>query len=504
MNRFAVILLAAFDGLLAAVGSLALVLGPLVLLWAFGFTFSGDWSLFWPTAVSLWQLLALVPLSFELSPDAAFALGFEQLAPFLLSLAPLLLTLTIAVFAFRSGARSAGVGQTFTGVISASITFALSAFLIWLSAVNTPGILTAQPWPSVLFPALLFLASASAGAIITAWRLGAVSPGARVPAGVSAPSPGPIMARIRDFLAGTSNNWQLLPSALARLVSALLLGLLGLAALGFAAAVLLRSAEVVTLYQSGNFDLIGVIIVSLVQLLYLPNLLLYTLSYFAGVGFNVGTHIAPGGNIEGLIPPFPILGAVPELGSYWWLLLALLPVLVAAILAFVERSRMLRRANRSNPELSELPVSLRLATVFGAAFVLFWLAALAALLASGGIGPGSLSHFGVEPWVFAAALSIEIAVGLAFGFFAPLRKLAAFGTGLTKRKAAAETVSLEGSAESAEPSETEIAAPQVDEWVVSYLATATAEVPDAASRAISIEDRLTTEEIEIVTPTEAD
>lgn len=496
MNRFAVILLAAFDGFLAAVGSLALVVGPLVLFWAFGFTFSGDWSLFWPTAVSLWQLLALVPLSFELSADVAFALGFDEFAPFLLSLAPLLLTVTIAVFAFRSGSRSAGVGQTFTGVISATSTFALSAFLIWFSAAHTPGILSAQPWPAVLFPTLLFLISASAGAVISSWRLGAVSPGTRVPVTVSAPSPGPLMSRIRGFLATLPTNWQIFPSALARLISALLLGLLTLAALAFAAAVLLRSAEVVTLYQSGNYDLIGVIIISLVQLLYLPNLLLFALSYLSGAGFNVGAYIVPGGNIEGLVPPFPILGAVPELASHWWLLFALLPVLVATILGAVERSRMLRKSRRTNPELQELSIWLRLAMVFGVAAVLFALAALVAVLASGSIGPGSLQNFGVEPWLFGGVLALEVAAGLALGFFAPLRKMVALGPALLKRKTVPDSAEHEASS----APESDVVEPKL--WPVPEAAVEVPEpvavVPDAASGTISIEDRITTEEIEIV------
>ena len=132
-----------------------------------------------------------------------------------------------------------------------------------------------------------------------------------------------------------------MPGITVRASAAAIAGLIGLGALALGVAVLIGAGQIVALYQAGNFDLLGAIVVTLIQFAYLPTFIVWGLSFVAGPGFalGTGTAVSPAGTQVGVVPGVPVLGAVPESTTTWLLLLVLLPIGVGAFAGWIARSR---------------------------------------------------------------------------------------------------------------------------------------------------------------------
>lgn len=129
-------------------------------------------------------------------------------------------------------------------------------------------------------------------------------------------------------------------------------------------------------------------------LLYLPNAVIAALSFVAGSGFSLGAVVvSPLRVVGGQEPPFPLLAALPETGTRWWLLCLLLPIAAGVLLGWVCR--------RSDPlpQNRLLVVGVAAAVVAAAAFVV-------AALAGGSLGPVS---FRVRTGFLAVALFCWVA-----------------------------------------------------------------------------------------------
>jgi hypothetical protein len=154
-------------------------------------------------------------------------------------------------------------------------------------------------------------------------------------------------------------------------------------------------------------DPVGVVTLTLGQIMVLPNVALWAASWMAGPGFGLGegtaitwTHSTPG-----LLPLIPGLGAVPAPGplpaGLW--LSALVPVFAGALAG--------RRA---------LGVVSRLSSVRAKAETAGWACLVAALvltlgsaLAGGSLGAARLSGLGAPSLVFGAAVLGEMLLGAA-------------------------------------------------------------------------------------------
>lgn len=168
-----------------------------------------------------------------------------------------------------------------------------------------------------------------------------------------------------------------------------------------AVAVVMRWSTITSLSHQvapGAGDAVGMLMLSLA---YLPNLLVWVLSYVAGPGFSVGggTGVDPFSQTGGLLPAVPLLGAVPEQAPAAGPLLLLLPVAAGVVAAIVLRHR------RALPLRDEA-----VALVVGAAVVAVGSAVLAAL-ASGALGDGRLEHLGPPALATGAALGGLVAAG---------------------------------------------------------------------------------------------
>jgi len=161
------------------------------------------------------------------------------------------------------------------------------------------------------------------------------------------------------------------------------------------------------LYDTLGADPVGMSVLSLGQLLVLPNVALWAASWMAGPGFGLGegTAITWSHSNPGLLPLIPGLGALPDPGplppGLW--LSVLVPVAAGALVGW--------RALREVARLSSWQVK---ATVAVAACVVAALVlTLASALAGGSLGAARLSGVGAPSLVFGAAVLGEMLLGAA-------------------------------------------------------------------------------------------
>lgn len=407
MHRLIVVLLAAVDAAIAVAVGIAATLGPLTLLWVFGFGTGADWGLLWPASVTVWQLGNLVPLEITLPPDYLAATGIDPAAAsFTLSLAPLAFAAFTVIFAARSGVRASQADAWGWGIAGGTAVFGALASLAALTAQNL--VADSELWQAALVPTLLFAIPALVGAVVTEWR----------EAGSG------LIARLRDRIEPSPHSWGEVPALVARGTAVVVVGLIGLGAAVTAVALVLRGGEVVALFQAGNVDGLGATVLTLGQLAYLPTVVVWGLSFAAGPGFAMGegTAVSPAGTQAGVVPGVPLLGVVPESTTPWLLLLALVPVALGALAGWIARSRLVHPAVTDQPAplpRDEDPIAARLVIAAGIAALAAAAAALLSAAASGSLGPGRLAEFGPAPGPVALAVGLEVALGAAILLLSP-------------------------------------------------------------------------------------
>ncbi len=396
MNRLLVAVLAAFDAVIVVAVGLAAALAPLTLLWVFAFEGTADWASLWPAAARIWQAGHFVPLQVGLDADAVATLGIPaEAASFVFSLAPAAFALFTAVFAARSGARAARAGAWATGVGAGTLTVAALATLVALTSTLQP--VTVDVGRAVLMPTLVFAVPSLLGALVGAWRDGDDG----------------VLDRLRQRVDVEGTG---IVEGAARGIATALVAWIGIGAAVVALGFAVRGASIVAVYEASHVDLLGVIVVSLAQLAYLPTLVVWGAAYAAGPGFalGTGTAVSPGGTSLGVVPGIPVLGIVPESPSPWLLLLALAVVGVGALSGWIARARMQEETGEDEPIVARIVVLA--AIVAGAAGG----TALLAAAAAGALGPGRLSETGPHVGAVALAVAIEVAIGAAAVLLAPL------------------------------------------------------------------------------------
>lgn len=215
------------------------------------------------------------------------------------------------------------------------------------------------------------------------------------------------LAREADVL-GPRFDAFLLPDAVRRASGPAVRGLallLGLATLVVLGAIVVSWGSVADLHGEVGAGFLGGLLLSGVQVAALPNLALWVVAFLAGPGFSVvdGAHMSLSGSTGGLMPLVPVLGAMPEPGSYPWFirLLVLVPVLVGGYVG--------RRSLGSVARLS----SLRTKASVAAVACLLVAGAIGVLdgLGGGSLGAYRLSDIGASALWTALALAGELLVG---------------------------------------------------------------------------------------------
>ena len=287
MNRVIVFLLAAFDALVTVAAGVAVVLAPATLVWVVGFGGAAPWDALWPTAATVWQLGHVVPLEITLPADYVGAVGIDpDAATFTLSLAPLAFAAFAAVSAARSGRRASRSGAAFTGAAGGALAYAAAAAGIALTAGNQ--VAATSLTEAILFPALVFAVPALLGAIVTEWQ----------------DADRGLIAAVRERVEDLPEDWSRTPTIIVRTGAIATVGIVGVAALATAVAIFARGSQIVGLYEASHVDVLGAVVLTLGQLLYLPTLIVWALAFVAGPGVSlgVGSTVAPSGTTTGVLP----------------------------------------------------------------------------------------------------------------------------------------------------------------------------------------------------------
>lgn len=397
MQRLVVVLLAALDAAIAAAVGLAVVLAPLTVLWVLAFGVSADWGALWPASGTLWQFGHGVPLQVVLPDELLANLGIaKEAATFAVSVPPLALLLFTLLFAVRSGRRAAVAGAWITGVASGAVAFAGISALVGLTAQS--DVLRVPVAAAIALPASVYLVGLLAGAVKHAWSDGDDN--------------GPI-DRLHDVIDGWG-DWAPVTAESLRGAAVAVVALFGTAAVGLAAMTFLRGGEVIALFEAARVDGLGATMLTLAHLLYLPTLLIWTASWIAGPGFalGAGTAVSPAGTELGVVPGIPVLGLVPENASMWVLVCVLVPIGCGALAGWMVRSRLVWEGTGER-------IAVRAVIAGGIAALSAGVAALAAVLASGSIGPGRLAETGPDAGQLALAVGIEVLIGCGILLLAP-------------------------------------------------------------------------------------
>jgi hypothetical protein len=161
-----------------------------------------------------------------------------------------------------------------------------------------------------------------------------------------------------------------------------------------------RFGEMTALLDAG---MIGGFVLVLVNIAFVPNLLLYAMAYLSGIGFMVGsgTAFSPRGTVSGPLPALGILGFLPADPPSIAVWLVAVPVAAGGLAGL----RLRRRLAASTPWWT-MAAGAALSAVAAAGVV-----ALAGAAASGGAGPGRMAEIGVDARAVFIALSLECAAG---------------------------------------------------------------------------------------------
>lgn len=383
--RVRLLALAALGGALAVVLSIVVVTVPVLLAW-----FADERS-----TVGLWQVVGIAVDVWAMAHRAVVLVdGVEVvLAPLLLALVPLL-TCRYALRQVlldrpggRAGARVRGARAAWRALagpeLSCFVTGYLAAGLL-LASLTALG--PARVDLASLLPGLLLLPAAAA--VLAVRREYREHRHASIDRG---------LAWLADRVPGLVHR-------------GLRIGGEGLAVLMAAGAVLLsavlvvRGERVLLLYDALDTGAVGAAVVTLGQLLLLPNMVVWALGWSTGAPLAVGEATVGWTEASGAdLPLVPVLAALPEPGplpDLLWLTV-LVPVLTGAWLGW--------RASRAVPRLAswwqatQVALSGVLVAVVGV-LALSW-------LALGGLTPGLLGQVGTDPWQVAGLLAGELLGG---------------------------------------------------------------------------------------------
>ncbi|MGV8977030.1 MAG: DUF6350 family protein [Cellulomonas sp.] len=169
--------------------------------------------------------------------------------------------------------------------------------------------------------------------------------------------------------------------------------------------VLAGRTTIAAIIGSLGLDPVGGGVLAVAEVAYVPNLVVWALSWLAGPGFQVGTGTSFSGAavVSGPLPAIPLLGALPQPDAAGGLLAAApLVLVVAGVVAGVWLHRRLVASRWAEAVLACIAASV----VAGGA------AGLLVVLASGALGPGRMTDVGASWLAVGAATAGGVLLGL--------------------------------------------------------------------------------------------
>lgn len=412
MNRPLTALFAALEALLVVGIGIGIPLVPLTFLWAFQYGLQVDWTVFWRASVDVWIVGHGGDVLLTLDPVTAIIVGFDGAGtPFVVSIAALGFAVLTLALGLRAGRRIAETPFVRLGTAVAMLTFAALALGATLSALHRfvrPSI-----WQGAVFPTLVFGLGLVIGVAVTRRRLEGMPPD-RMPRTRRPATAGVRTGRIRGW-------WERQP-AVQRTV--LVQGLRGgaaaataivcVASIVLAVMIVVHYGQVIALYEGVHAGLLGGIALTLGQLAFLPNLVVWTAAWLIGPGFaiGVGSTVGPLGTSLGPLPAVPILGALPTGDLAFGFLGLLVPVVAGFLVGVAVRPAVLRGVV-DRPPLAAL-VSTGVVIGLAGGLIL----ALLAWASGGAAGPGRLAAVGPDAAIVGLFAALELGVPAVIGLVA--------------------------------------------------------------------------------------
>ena len=398
MNRSLTSLFAALEAVLVVGVGIGIPLLPLTVMWAAQYGFAVDWIVFWRAAVDSWLLGHGVDLQVSLDAALAVGLGMPEGTAFPVTIAPLGFALLTLLLAVRAGRRVGETRYRNLGSVVSLATFgvlSLGVTLTTLYPLARPSIAQGAVLPTLVF-ALGFVIG-----LLRTRRADGDDSG----------------SSLRDWI----NDWS--PSIRAAVHNALLGAAASVAAIVAVSAVALslviavNYAQVILLYEGLHGGALGGSALTLGELAFMPNLVIWVASWFVGPGFAIGTGsaVSPLGTTLGPVPAIPVLGALPTADLAFGFIGLLVPIVATFLVGAVLQSRL----ERSEP-LWLLGTGLATGVVGGA------LLGLLSWFSTGAAGPGRLAQVGPDPWAVAGFAALEIGLAATAGLLAASRRRSAF------------------------------------------------------------------------------
>jgi len=389
MNRTLSALFSALEAVIVVGVGLAIPLVPLTVLWGAQYGFAPDWTIFWRVSADSWMLGHGADLALTLDAATVKASGLAGAAhPFVVSIAALGFALITVLLARRAGRRIAETQHRLVGEVTALLVFLLVSWVIALSAglpLAKPSVAEGAVLPTLFFALGLLLARSGAGfrSLAARWR-----PELRATGGAA--------------LRGGAAAAAFVVTAAALVVLVLLAG---------------SYAQIITLYENLHSGALGGLALTMAQILFLPNLVIWAASWLVGPGFAIGTGsaVSPLGTELGPIPAIPVFGALPH-GSLAFAFAGLVVPIVAGFLAGV-----LARGARNALVDSAHRAAWMLATGLGTGVVGGVVLGILAWASAGAIGPGRLQNVGPDPWAVGLWAALEIGLAALLGTVAVRR-----------------------------------------------------------------------------------
>lgn len=402
MTRFVIILTGAIEALVVMLAGLAIPFVPLSITWLTRLGQGINFDVYWRAASDIWLLGHGVHFAVTLDPKLAAAIKFPGAGDtFLLALAPLAFSLLTFLLAARVGRRTIEAGTRFIGPISAIVTFAaLNAVIVYFAMI--PAV-SPTLWRAFILPPAIF----ALGLIV----------GARGEIGRSGGSAERFTQSVTAWAKGLPDHIQSVITVGLRGAAGTLFTLAGVAALTLAVLVIIQFPRMVGLYEGLQAGAGGSFILTLAQIMLMPNFVIWVMSWLTGAGFaiGVGSSVSPIGTALGPIPSLPMFGIIPTgdiFGGYVW---TVVPIVIALVWAIAMRRLLVHKFG--GPYIGGYAIVTALIMTFASALIAMGLA----WVASGGAGPGRLSLVGVVPWQMGVWVFGEVLVASLIGFLIPGR-----------------------------------------------------------------------------------
>ncbi|MDP9888400.1 cell division protein PerM [Pseudarthrobacter enclensis] len=391
----------------AAVISALVVVAPIVAVWATAGFQNGQFEVLARLAGQSWLLVHGVPLGLSGAGPATASHGGSGV----LSLIPLGLTLIPFLLAWRAGrrlARASYTDQLWQALLGSWAVYA--AFGVATGFVCRTADVAINLWYAMLVP-------------LIPYGLGMVV-GARREAGSWSRLIG---VDAVDWISRTSQHSRWAGSYLASAVKAgfvAAVSALTLAAALLAVDLFIHWNLVVSVYEALGAGPVGGAALTIAQLGFLPNLVVFALAWTSGAGFamGAGSQVGPLATAVGPLPSIPVLAAIPS-GPLGYAFVALIVPVLAGVMA---GWWFLREGENHFDEWLAIKVHARWFTATLSTLVLAALVGVAAGLltaclawiARGSAGLGRLTDIGPDPLWTGLWVAAEVGVGVMIGYAA--------------------------------------------------------------------------------------